>query len=303
MRKPGALQRGDLIGVVSPGAAVDEERAAAGVAALEKAGFQVHVARAALSRSGYLAGSDADRLADLHDMFVDPAVKAIFTTRGGYGSGRLLPHFDLDAIALEPKIFVGHSDITFLLNHFCTAGDFVTFHGPLVAGIGVRDDRLDHLLQLLQGEEVARLIPAPVVIQPGVAEGPLMGGCLAILTAMLGTPYFPTLDDCVLFLEDTNEKPFRIDRMLVQLRQAGVLDRVAAVVFGEMDGCTAGDGERISVRDVVTAEFIGAPYPVLYGLSSGHGAGLYTLPLGVQARVDESGITVLESPVEVHAAP
>jgi muramoyltetrapeptide carboxypeptidase len=297
MRKPAPLRRGDVIGVVSPAAAVDEAGLQAGVQLLERAGYRVRLGAATLKKAGYLAGTDRERLADLDEMFRSAEVKAIVAARGGYGSGRLLPLIDPALPRACPKIFVGHSDLTFLLNDFVQRAELVTFHGPMVAGLHQRADAAAALLAMLSGDRVGWHQPAQVVVQPGMAEGLLVGGSLSVIVSMLGTAWALETRDRLLFLEDVNEKPYRIDRMLTQLRQAGVLDGVAGVIFGEMAGCTAGENERVTVRDVIAEAFAGAAYPVAFGLPSGHGVGTLTLPLGVRARLAGERLTLLESPL------
>jgi muramoyltetrapeptide carboxypeptidase len=297
MRKPAPLRRGDVIGVVAPAGAVDELRLHAGVQVLENAGFRVRVAPSALKESGYLAGTDSERVADVHAMLHDPEVKAIVAARGGYGAGRLLPLMDPASARQHPKIFVGHSDLTFLLNDFVQRAELVAFHGPMVAGLPQHPEATENLLAMLRGDRVGWHAPAEAVIQPGMAEGLLVGGCLSAMVSMLGTPYAVETRGRLLFLEDVNEKPFRIDRMLTQLRQAGALDAVAGVIFGEMSGCSAAPDERVSVRDVITEAFAGARYPVAFGLPSGHGLGTVTLPLGIRARLAGERLTLLEPPV------
>ena len=296
-RKPAPLRRGDVIGVVSPAAAVDEASLQAGVRLLEEAGFRVHLGAATLKKAGYLAGTDRERLADLEDMFRNPGVKAIIAARGGYGSGRLLPLLDPEVPRAHPKIVVGHSDLTFLLNDFVQRAEFVTFHGPMIAGLEQRPEAAAAMFALLSGDRVGWHQPAQSVVQPGTAEGVLAGGSLSVIVSMLGTPWTLETRGRLLFLEDVNEKPYRIDRMLTQLRHAGALDGIAGVIFGEMAGCTAGENERVTVRDVIAEAFASAPYPVAFGLPSGHGAGTLTLPFGVRARLAGERLTLLESPL------
>jgi len=297
MRKPPPLQRGDLIGVIAPAAAVDESALDAGVRVLEHAGFRVRVGAAARERRGYLAGSDRARVADFHDMLRDPEVRAIIAARGGYGSGRLLPQLDLQLVREHPKIIVGHSDLTFVLNTFVQRAELVTFHGPMVTGLPKQPDATETLLALLGGERVGWNQSAEAVIQPGTAEGPLAGGCLSIVVSMLGTPYAVETRGRLLFLEEVNEKPFRIDRMLVHLQQAGAFAEVAGVIFGEMDGCVGPGQAPVTVREVVAEAFADAPFPVAFGLPSGHGLGTSTLPLGIRARLAGERLTLLEAPV------
>lgn len=301
IRKPAPLNPGDVVGVVAPAGAVDDEALSAGVEMLESAGLIVRVGTAAHKRHGYLAGPDDLRVADLHEMFRDPDVTAIFAARGGYGSGRLLPSLDFDLLAAHPKIFVGHSDTTFLLTALLQRAGFVTFHGPMVAGFPRRPEAAEQLLRLLSGERAGWHAAAAEVVQPGEAEGVLTGGCLSILAAALGTPYAPETRGRLLFLEDVNEKPYRVDRLLTQLRQAGLFDEVAGVVFGEMVGCEAAPGESVNVRDVVYDAFADAPYPVAFGLPSGHGRGTITLPFGIRARLSGDRLILLEAPLAAHA--
>jgi muramoyltetrapeptide carboxypeptidase len=296
MHKPTPLRQGDLVGVVAPAGAVDESDVAAGIRVLERAGFAVRVGSSVFEKHGYLAGTDAQRAADLHDMFRDPAVRAIVAARGGYGSGRLLPLIDVSLVKACPKIFVGHSDLTYLLNHLTEHAHLVTFHGPMVASFASHEDAVRNLLRALTRDQDLWQATAPEVVRPGTAEGLLVGGCLSIIVASLATPYAASTRGRLLFLEDVNEKAFRVDRMLIQLRQAGMLDEVAGVIFGEMPGCTAGDGQA-SARDVVRDMFADAPYPVAFGLPSGHGLGTVTLPLGIRARLAGDQLTLLEAPL------
>ena len=297
IRKPAPLRRGDVIGVVAPAGAVDEASLDAGVRVLENAGFRVRLGAAVRKKFGFLAGTDAERVADMHEMFRAPDVNAIIAARGGYGSGRLLPLLDPDVIRAHPKIFVGHSDISFLLNDLVQRAGIVAFHGPLITGLQQRPDAAQHLLTMLTAERIGWHEAAQDVVQPGMAEGPLAGGCLSVIVATLGTPYALQPQGGLLFLEDVNEKPYRIDRMLTQLRQAGTFDGVAGVIFGEMSGCAANENERVSVRDVIAQAFADAPYPVAFGLPSGHGTGTLTLPLGIRARLAGERLMLLESPV------
>jgi muramoyltetrapeptide carboxypeptidase len=257
----------------------------------------VRVGESLLRRKGFLAGTDAQRLADLTAMFEDPEVCAILTARGGYGSGRLLRSLDVQIAALNPKIFVGYSDLTFLLNYFVQEGGLVTFHGPMLVDLGRRPQEAAKLLGLLAGDRSGWNMSADTIVQPGTAEGAIAGGCLSVVTATLGTPYEIETEDRLLFLEDVNEKPFRIDRMLTHLRQAGKLDDVAGVMFGEMSGCSADPYEAVTVLDVIREQFSGDPYPVVVGLPAGHGRGGATLPLGVRAQLAGQRLTLLESPL------
>jgi muramoyltetrapeptide carboxypeptidase len=290
--KPRALRPGDTVGVVAPAAAIEREYLDRGVAAISAMGFKVKVSRHALDRTGILAGLDSDRANELGAFFRDPEVRAIFGARGGYGCGRLLPLLDFAAIARTPKIFLGFSDATFLLNAFVRCAAMACFHGPMAAmdfARGLSRRSLDHLAGLLSGETRGFELEAHDAIRPGSAEGELIGGCLSIVVAMLATPWQPGFDGRILFLEDTGEKAYRIDRMLAQLRQAGVFDRVAGIVFGAIRPVDGDGQERALIAEFVADQTAGLRCPVLFGIEAGHGTENLTLPFGLPARIDGAG--------------
>ena len=293
--KPRALKPGDTIGVVSPASAIDHEHLERGVAALKSLGFRVKVSRHALDRDGIVAGPDAARASEVQAFFADPEVGAIFATRGGYGAGRILPMLDFDAIARTPKVFMGFSDATFILNALVGRASMVCFHGPMVAmdfARGLGESSLDHLRRLLAGEMGSFELPARAALKAGVAEGEVVGGCLSMVTATLGTPYAPPFDGAILFLEDTGEKAYRIDRMLVQLGQAGVLGRVAAVVFGALRAPDGSEAEHRLIGECIAEQAARLDCPVLSGSEVGHGSANFTIPFGVRARVDTAARTL-----------
>ena len=296
MRKASPLRSGDLIAITAPAAAVDVATVEAGARLLERAGYQVRVGASVGKQAGYLAGSDADRAAELQALFADRSVRAIIAARGGYGSGRLLPKLDIESLRRQSKLFIGYSDITFLLVELVQRANLVVFHGPMAADFAGNPSGAEALLRMLSGDRTAWNLRAREIVQPGTGEGVIIGGCLSILVAGLGTPYAVDTKGKLLFLEDVNEKPFRIDRMLTQLRQAGKLDHVAGVMFGDMTGCGHA-GDAVTVRDVIREAFAGARYPVVFGLPTGHGGGTATLPLGVRARLAGERLNLLESPL------
>jgi muramoyltetrapeptide carboxypeptidase len=287
--KPGALRPGDTIGVVAPAAAVERAYLERGVATLTAMGYRVKVSRHALDRAGILAGTDATRAGELAAFFADPEVKAIFAARGGYGCGRLLPLLDFAALASTPKIFLGYSDETYLLNALVEQAGMVAFHGPMVAmdlARGLNPAARDHLSRLLAGEVMAGGLEARTTLRPGSAEGILIGGCLSVVVAMIGTPWEPTFDGRILFLEDTGEKAYRVDRMLTQLRQAGALGRVAGIVFGAIHPADGGAREHELIAHFLADEVADLDCPVLGGIEAGHGTEHFTLPLGLNVRLD-----------------
>jgi muramoyltetrapeptide carboxypeptidase len=293
IRKPAALRPGGTVGVVAPAGPVDEGALARGVATLERHGFRVRLGEAVLERAHYLAGADARRASDLNAMIAARDVDAIVCARGGYGSGRLLPLVDVGPLRHRPKPLVGHSDLTFLLTHVVQRAGVVAFHGPMLSWFAQAEESTAALLSLLGGEPLPP-IESGEIWRPGRAEGVLAGGCLSIVAAMIGTPYELDTRGRILFLEDVNEKPYRVDRMLTQLRQAGALDEVAALVIGELPNCF--DGEEVTPAEVVL-DVCRGDYPIVAGVPSGHGRGLLTLPLGVRARLAGATLEVVEAAV------
>jgi muramoyltetrapeptide carboxypeptidase len=302
LRKPSRLCRGDLIGVISPAAAVPAETLRRGCTELERLGFSVRVGPHALDRHRFLAGTDRDRAQELTAMFHDPQVRAIFCSRAGYGAGRLLPLLDFSALAQAPKIFLGFSDVTLLLNAFVQQAGLICFHGPVVAGefaTGLSPRALSHLLGLLTTGTGEEQVDFPTTLRDGVAEGRLLGGCLSLLAATLGTPFTLDTTGAILFIEDVGEKPYRIDRMLTQLKQAGKLENLAGVIFGSMSGCFGDSQDPSLLLGVIAEVFVDYSYPLGFGLPAGHGEENLTLPLGTRVRLDtaQRHLTFLEPAV------
>ena len=258
---------------------------------LESLGLRVVAGEFVLARQAYLAGSDAERGADLQRMLDDPTIRAVFCARGGYGAQRIIPTLDLATVRRQPKPVVGYSDATALIAALVRAG-VVGIHGPMVAvdlARGLSPRSLAHLERVLSDPSYLWEVEVPLSIRPGRATGRLLGGTLSVLATMLGTPYAPDLDGAVLFLEDVHEWPYRLDRLLTQLRQSGKLDRIAGVVFGTMAACRTLDG--VGAVEVIRDAFAGAPYPVGFGLPAGHdpadsGVENLALPLGVEVDLD-----------------
>jgi muramoyltetrapeptide carboxypeptidase len=301
--RPPKLKAGDTVGVVSLAAAVEQESLERGLGLLRSLGFRVRVSKRVLERDDILAGSDRARADELQAFFADPDIRAIFVARGGYGSGRILPLLDFEAIALTPKPFIGFSDLTFLLNPIVERARMVSFHGPMLALENEIQERhrlsFAHLRKLLTGEIDNFEMEAQQVLHPGNAEGELMGGCLSIVSDMLGTPYAPNFDRKILFLEEVGERAYRIDRMLVQLRQAGALGRCAGIVFGAIRPFGGEENESRMIHRFAAEQTAGLGIPVLFGIDAGHFTNNLALPFGVRARIDTAArrLTVLESGV------
>lgn len=289
--KPRALRFGDRVAVVAPASPFPRDEFDAGLDEIRALGFEPVIDDSVFHRRAYLAGDAATRARALVAAWTDESIRAILTARGGYGSAQLLPLLSRDLLRATPKLLVGYSDITALLSFVTTRCQIVAVHGPTVTGrfgggAGAYD-RESFLRTVMEPHPFgAVMAPEIETIAPGEAAGPLCGGNLTQLAASLGTPFgFDPPQGCVLFLEDVNERPYRIDRLLTQMRHAGILARAAAIVFGEMPGCDEADGAVLAkdaAADVVSALGV----PVLWGLRSGHATGpAITLPLGVRARV------------------
>ncbi|HEX9186468.1 MAG TPA: LD-carboxypeptidase [Vicinamibacteria bacterium] len=306
--RPRALRPGDLVGVPAPAGPVDEAGLRRGVAELERLGFAVRVAEGVLDRRGFTAGTVASRLRQLHDLWADPDVAAIVCARGGAGTIQLLPGLDRGLLARNPKVLVGYSDVT-LLHLEMERLALASLHGPMVAReLADGAEAYDHasLRHALTGEgEPYASGPEDLeALAEGRAEGVLRGGCLSMLAATAGTPWAPRrLDEpAILFLEDVDERPYRVDRMLRQMRAAGMFEGVRGVVFGDMKGCAPGIDDDYSLQDVLLEALAGLEVPVAIGLSSGHSSHPnVTLPLGVHGRLEcaagEARLEVLEAPV------
>ena len=281
---------------------IDRDHLERGVAELKRLGFRVKVSAHALDRAGIVAGDDAVRARELQAFFADPEVKAVFGSRGGYGAGRILPLLDFAAITRTPKLFMGFSDATFILNALVGRCGLICLHGPMVAmdfARGLNAASLEHLRCLLAGEAGELTLPASIALRRGTAEGRIIGGCLSIVAASIGTPYAPPFDGAVLFLEDTGEKAYRIDRMLVQLAQAGALESVAAIVFGALRPPDHSEAERRLIEQCIADFAARLRCPILSGVAAGHGTANLTIPFGVRARVDGDSrtLTLLEPAV------
>jgi muramoyltetrapeptide carboxypeptidase len=288
--KPRAWRPGDVIGVCAPAGPVDEGRLERGVAELSGMGFEVRLSPGVRARSGFTAGPAVDRLRDLHALLADDAVAGIVCARGGAGSGWLLPGLDAALVRRGAKLLVGYSDITLLHLYYDRLG-LASLHGPMVAwelAAGAYDR--DSFRWAVSGEG-APYATAPDDLLPlrsGEAEGVVRGGCLSLLAAAAGTPWaLDPPDDTLLFVEEVDEAPYRIDRLLFQLRESGALRRVKGVVFGDMKGCSPPVSADYDLTDVIGRALEGLDIPIALGLSSGHTSNPFvSLPLGVRARLD-----------------
>lgn len=293
--RPAALRRGDKIALIAPASSFNHEGFMAGCGRLRQMGYEPIYSQNIFERDIYFAGSVERRAHEFKEFWRREDIAALICVRGGYGSNYLLEKLDYGMIAAHPKILLGCSDITSLLTAIHDRTGLIGFHGPMIAK-DIADGTFDEASwqSALQGAVNWSLPASGVeVLRNGKVASRLYGGCLSMMVASLGTPYEIQTDDAILFIEDIAEKPYRIDRMLTQLRLAGKLDKVRGFVFGEMLDCAPPKGETYTLQQVIMRVL--APYnvPIVYGLKSGHvTSGNITLPIGVQAELEAEGAEV-----------
>jgi len=310
--KPPPLREGDTVGLITPSTYVsDPDSLELARRTIEYFGLKPKMGRNVKQRDGYLGGSVEERVADLHAMFSDPKVNAVFAIRGGYGSAQLLDRIDYDLIRRNPKIFLGYSDITALHMAIHRAAGLVTFHGPVTLSRFTGYTRKHFQAALFYSEPLGALTNPPDddplrpshtlrVIRPGKASGRLIGGNLTLISTTLGTPYEIETRGRILFLEDIGEEPYSIDRMLTHLRLAGKLREAAGIIFGECNDCRPRDykpsfNSTLSLGEVLDDILGPLHIPVLSGLTLGHTGDQLTLPLGVTSTLDtEAGTLTIE---------
>ncbi len=310
--RPKALRPGDTVGLITPSSFVsDPDRLLLASKTMEYFGLRLKWGKNVGRQAGYLGGSIDERLDDLHRMFRDPDVRGVFAVRGGYGSEQLLDRIDYDLIRRNPKIFLGYSDITALHLAIQKRAGLVTFHGPVVlSGFTPYTENsfrralfsTEPLGALTNPAELNALRPAHLLrkVRAGKARGRLIGGNLTLISTLMGTPFEIDTRDSILFLEDVGEEPYRIDRMLTQLRLAGKFDSVAGVIFGECRECGPREFQpsftsTYSLGEIIDRILAPLPVPVLSGLTIGHTDDQLTLPLGISSMLDaDKGELVIE---------
>lgn len=295
--KPPALHFGDTVGIVAPGSNIQRDDLRQGCEALRRLGYKPFYLDSIFDRDLYFAGSVERRVRELHEMFEREEVRAILCARGGYGCNYLLEHLDLELVRRHPKILVGYSDVTALLTWVHDQTGLVTFHGPMVAKDFTHDDgiHVESWHAAVEGEESWQVSRESGIcgLVSGVAKGPLYGGCLSILAASLGTKYeiAPPAEAIFLF-EDRGEKPYQIDRLLMQLALAGKFEGARGFVFGEMRDCAQPGGQDYTLEQVVVRVLSERcpGVPVAFGLRSGHvSRANVTLPMGVHVLFEVEG--------------
>jgi len=297
IRKPAALKPGDKITLVSPSSPIDESKLKFVLDLFHSEGYRTELAPNALATGAYLAGSDDEKIADLHYAFSDPDTKAVYCTRGGYGSARLLDQLDLDMMAGSGKMFLGFSDITSLHIPLNNRG-LPTVHAPM--GITLVRPRQEWVYESLRsvlrgGNPIPANSQTGQTIVTGHAEGIVTGGCLILLCDSLGTPNEVVFDDRIVIIEDVDEAPHRVDGMLTHLLNHGGIRRAAGIVMGEMSGTD----ERVDAgiggtnwRDIVRERLAGLGIPFIIDFPFGHAANMLSLPLGIRAEMDADAGTL-----------
>lgn len=309
--KPARLNKGDLIGIITPASTPDDlTKIEKGICYLEKLGYRTEVAPNVGKVNGYLAGTDEERISDLHYMFGKKEVKAIICARGGYGTPRILSGIDYNLIKKNPKIFAGYSDITSLQLAIYKKTGLLTFGGPMLAvdfWNEVSPFTEEMFWALITSKKKFGKISNPenekfYVLTKGKAKGELLGGCLTNITCIAGSAYFPDFEDKILLLEEIGEAPYRVDRMLNQLKLMGVFDKIKGVILGRFVDCYESDQYKktLTLNEVIDDYFGKMKIPVVYNFKHGHIKDNITVGYGLNYRIDTSdhSVEILEGAVE-----
>jgi len=297
--RPQRLQKGDTIGIIAPSSPPNQENLERSLAFLEQLGLKWTFGKHVKNVHGYLAGTDEERLQDLHDMFADPTIKGIFCAGGGYGSARFTDKIDLQLMKEKPKVFWGFSDITFLHTAMGLYSNLVTFHGPMLASCVGKDtfhelsakmfQQLFEPMELHYTEAISPL----ETITAGVAQGELVGGNLSLLASGIGTKFEVDTKGKLLFIEDVGESPYKVDGLLNQLRMAGKLKEAAGIVIGDFSDAEPKKGKVSLTLDEVFADYMAnLGIPVVKGFKIGHCEPHFAIPLGVGAKLDADNKTL-----------
>jgi muramoyltetrapeptide carboxypeptidase len=298
--RPPALRPGSRVALVAAAGPVPASGVDRAMERVRAFGWEPVAGQYCRGRVGYLSGSDAERAADLNDALRDPSVDAVWFLRGGYGTMRILDGIDWPALARHPKALIGYSDNT-AVHLAANAVGVVAFHGPHPHTPAFPDFARDGLLRVLSSTEPAGVLPLPAegraeTLSGGVAEGPLVGGNLSLLSATMGTPYAVQPEGAILFREEVGEQPYRLDRLLAHLRLAGVLDAVAGIAVGGVTETPGENGDALA-REVLHDALHGLGVPVAIGFPFGHIDDNWTLPVGARARLDaDAGTLALLEP-------
>ena len=305
--KPRKLTPNATIGIISPASPMVPEKLEMGVRYLENLGYRVEIGKAVHKTDGYLAGSDEERIADLEQMFARKDIDAIFCSRGGYGTPRLLHKINYDLIRQNPKIFVGYSDLTALQLAIFAKTGLVTFSGPMVAvelANGIKPQTEDNFWRTITSAEplgtLRPLLNNLTALNRHNGVGPILPGCLSVIAGIAGTEFFPRQEGCVLLFEDVGENPYRIDHYLAQLQNAGVLAGLGGAIAGQFSDCLPSDDTPSwTIDEILRDYFADASYPTITGFDYGHDSIKYTIPVGVPVRLktDPIAVEITESAV------
>lgn len=297
--KPERLKKGDTVGIIAPASPPNKENLERGLKFLKDFGLNYKLGKSLYKEYGYLAGSDEERLTDLHEMFLDDQVKGIICAGGGYGTARIASAIDYKVISRNPKIFWGYSDITFLHTAIRQQAGLVTFHGPMIASdIGKEDANLiskDQYKQLFHPAELNYTNDISVLDEmvAGTAEGILIGGNLSLLSSTMGTKFEIDTAGKILLIEDINEEPRAVDRMLNQLYMAGKLQDAAGILVGDFNNCVPERELSLSLEEVLDHYIKLAGRPAMKGFNMGHCSPHIAVPFGTHARLDTSSKTLI----------
>ncbi|MCE5219702.1 MAG: LD-carboxypeptidase [Clostridium sp.] len=304
MIRPKPLKKGDRIGLIGASSPIPKDRIEPSIKAMEDLGFEVILGESCRGHHGFLSGSDELRAKDINNMFEDKSIKGIFAIRGGYGAARLLDVLDYNMIKKNPKVFAGYSDVTALHNVFNEKCELITFHTPMASTEfykGVDDYTINYFRKNIFSDEPLGILKNPEgqeikTLVGGKAKGKLVGGNLSLVVSSMGTAYELDTKDKILFLEDVDEYPYRIDRMLLQLKQCGKFKDAAGIILGAWTDCKANEGDNSLTLMEVFEELIKTENkPTIYNLACGHCMPTMSIPLGVKVKIngDRGEIIVL----------
>ncbi|CUU48080.1 S66 peptidase family protein [Clostridium beijerinckii] len=304
MIRPRPLKKGDRIGLIAASSPTKPDRIEPSIKAMEELGFEVVLGKSCRCNHGYLSGSDEIRANDINKMFDDKTIKGIFAIRGGYGAGRLLDMLDYNMIKRNPKVFAGYSDVTALHTVFNEKCKLITFHTPMISTEfykGVDDYTMDYFIKNIFSDKPLGILKNPdkqeiKTLVNGKAIGKLVGGNLSLVASSMGTPYELDTKGKILFLEDVDEYPYKIDRMLLQLKQCGKFKDAAGIILGSWTGCDPIEGNSSLTLMEIFEELIKPENtPTIYNLACGHCAPTISIPLGAKVKIngERSEIVIL----------
>lgn len=286
MKKANFLEKGSVIGIAAPAAAFSREEFLAGVNVLNGLGYQPKFSESIFRKEKYLAGGDQERAKELNGLFADPEIDAIMFARGGYGVQRIMPHLDFSLLKKRPKLVIGFSDLTPLLGYINSKFDIPCLYGPVVAQLSSCDEETITSFSGALTGEFPKEMKGLKILKEGNADGCLVGGCLSLLATSMGTGYQLKTKGSIIFIEDHGERVYRYDRMLTQLKNAGLFEKAKGIVFGPMK-LASDEIDSTGLWEMVAGIFENYSGPVVCGLNSGHTMPFMTLPLGAKCKIED----------------